>query len=369
MNISIAIPGANSPSENRISLVPNLIAKYESSGAKLLIEQGAGLGSHIADEAWSGAEIVADRATLMQRADIVYTVDPPTQEFITQLKDQTVLIGNIDPHNNTERFELLKSKRITCFAVELIPRISRAQSMDVLSSQAAIAGYKATLIAANTASRFFPMLTTAAGTIRPAKVLVVGAGVAGLQAIATARRLGAMTEGYDVRPETKEQVESLGAKFLELGVSAIGEGGYARALNDAERAEQQQQLSDHLKGVDILITTAAIPGRKAPTIVTQSMVEVMKPGSVIVDIAAEGGGNCELTVADKTIVHQGVSIVGPVNLASQMPMDASQMYAKNLWNFISPFLKDGELQLNWDDEILQGSVITHDGEIRYSSTT
>jgi NAD(P) transhydrogenase subunit alpha len=236
--------------------------------------------------------------------------------------------------------------------------------MDVLSSQAGMAGYKAMLIAAQVAPKFFPMLTTAAGTIRPSKVLVVGAGVAGLQAIATARRLGAQVEGFDVRPETREQIESLGAKFLDLGVSAKGEGGYARELTAEERAAQQQKLAEHLKGVDVIVTTAAVPGRPAPKIISASMVAGMKPGSVIVDLPAESGGNCELTRAGQTVESNGVSIVGPTNLASQGAMHASEMYARNLFNFSQLLIKDGALTLDWDDELIAKTCHTHDGALR-----
>ena len=261
---------------------------------------------------------------------------------------------------------LLIEKKITCFALELLPRISRAQSMDVLSSQAAVAGYECALIAADHSPKFFPMLTYAAGTIRPAKVLVIGAGVAGLQAIATAKRLGAMVSGYDVRPETKEQIESLGAKFVDTGVSAAGAGGYARELTDEEKRIQADKLGRAIADCDALITTAAIPGKKAPLIVTAEMVARMKPGSVVVDMAAESGGNVAGTQAgEKTLVGETL-VIGPVNIPSRMPVHASEMYAKNLYNFISPFIKDGVLSLDWEDEVLAGACLTHAGEIRHA---
>lgn len=279
-----------------------------------------------------------------------------------------MLVGFMAAHRDTDRVRKMLDRKLTVFSMELVPRISRAQSMDALSSQAAIAGYKAVLIGAQTTGRFFPMLTTAAGTIRPSKVLVIGAGVAGLQALATARRLGAITEGYDVRPETKEQVQSLGAKFIELDISAAGEGGYARELTDEEKAQQQEALADHLTTVNVIITTAAIPGRPAPRIITKAMVERMKPGTVIVDIAAETGGNCELSEAGKTVNHNGVLIVGPENLASQLPMDASDMYARNIYNLLSPMIKDGEYEPDFEDEVVAGSLLTRDGEVIHGPT-
>jgi NAD(P) transhydrogenase subunit alpha len=245
---------------------------------------------------------------------------------------------------------------IVAFPLERLPRTTRAQAMDVLSSQAGMAGYKAVLVAAQLAPRFFPMLTTAAGTIRPSKVLVIGAGVAGLQAIATAKRLGAQVEGFDVRPETREQIQSLGGRFLDLGVSAAGEGGYARQLTDEERAEQQRRLAEHLKGIDVVVCTAAVPGRPAPKIVTAAMALGMKPGSVIVDLAAETGGNCELTVPGDTVERDGIAIAGPLDLASAGALHASEMYARNLYNFASLLLKDGALAFDWEDELLAKTV-------------
>jgi H+-translocating NAD(P) transhydrogenase subunit alpha len=246
-----------------------------------------------------------------------------------------------------------------------VPRISRAQSMDVLSSQAAVAGYKAALMAAERSGRFFPMLTTAAGTIRPAKVLVIGAGVAGLQAIATAKRLGAQVEGYDVRSATREQVQSLGAKFVDTGVSAEGAGGYARELTDEEKQKQQAVLEKHIAAADVVITTAAIPGRASPRIISTAVVEQMKPGSVIIDLAAEGGGNCEATKPGEQVEHQGVIVYGPLNVPSQLAVHASEMYAKNLLNFLTPMLQEGEFKPDWEDEVISGSLLTHAGEIKH----
>jgi H+-translocating NAD(P) transhydrogenase subunit alpha len=280
------------------------------------------------------------------------------------MKPGTVLIGFMAPHAEPARIKKLRDKQITSLSMELIPRISRAQAMDALSSQAAVAGYKAALLAANLSRRFFPMLTTAAGTVRPAKVVIIGAGVAGLQAIATARRLGAMVEAYDVRAATKEQVESLGAKFIQANVKAEGSGGYARELTAEEKAEQQATLAKHIAAADAVITTAAIPGKPAPKIVTAAMVDAMKPGSVIVDLAAETGGNCEYTRAGEEIERNGVVIYGPVNVPSTLATHASEMYAKNIQNLLDLIIKDGEIKLDWNDPIIADSVITHGGEIR-----
>jgi NAD(P) transhydrogenase subunit alpha len=272
------------------------------------------------------------------------------------------------PYQRLEHVARLRERNITSFAMELVPRISRAQSMDALSSQAAAAGYKAVIMAAERSGRFFPMLTTAAGTIRPSKVVVIGAGVAGLQAIATARRLGAMVEGYDVRAATKEQVESLGARFIDIDVAAEGTGGYARELTEEEKQQQQAILAEHIAAANVVISTAALPGRPSPVIITTAMVDSMKPGSVIIDLAAEGGGNCELTRAGEDILHNGISIVGPLNVPSMLAVHASEMYAKNLFNFLSPMIRDGKLLPDWEDQVFAESVLTHQGEIRHAPT-
>ena len=354
--------------ESRVALVPEVAAKFIKLGCDVVIEAGAGDGALIPDEAWLDVEVAANADTVLQRADILLTVQPPPATTLQRLRDGTTTLGYLAPHQSDETIEQLLKGKQTAFSMELVPRITRAQSMDSLSSQAAVAGYKAVLMAALESGKFFPMLTTAAGTIRPSTVLVIGAGVAGLQGLATARRLGAITVGYDVRPETKEQVESLGAKFLELSISAVGEGGYARQLTDEEKQQQQDELAEHLSKMNVVITTAAIPGRPAPRIITKAMVEGMKPGSVIVDIAAETGGNCELTRAGETIEHNGVRIVGPINLPSSAAMDASDMYARNLYNFLSPFIEEGELKLDWDDEVLTSSAVTRDGKIIHGPT-
>ncbi|MCS6948202.1 MAG: NAD(P) transhydrogenase subunit alpha, partial [Steroidobacteraceae bacterium] len=311
----------------------------------------------------------ANAATVLARSDVLLTVQPLAVAQIEQLRSGAVVVGFLQPHARSAEVRALRDRKITSFAVELIPRISRAQSMDALSSQAAIAGYKAVLIAANTLDKFLPMLTTAAGTIRPAQVLVIGAGVAGLQAIATARRLGAIVEAYDVRSATKEQVKSLGAKFVDIGIAAEGAGGYARELTPEEQARQQEVLDARIAAADAVITTAAVPGRRAPLIVRRAAVERMKAGAVIVDIAAEQGGNCELTRAGETVLHHGVKIVGAVNLAAQLAYNASEMYSRNLYNFLRPAIdKDGELRIDWNDEVFAQSCLTHDGTIRHEPT-
>jgi NAD(P) transhydrogenase subunit alpha len=356
------------PGERRVALTPEVAKKLKARGARIVLQDGAGASAYFADAAYVDCEIIASGAALAQ-ADVLLKVQPPSLEEIAQLKEGAVVIGHLQPHLAPERTKALRDRKITAFAMELLPRTTRAQAMDVLSSQAAVAGYKAVLIAAEAAPKFFPMLTTAAGTIRPSKVLIVGAGVAGLQAIATARRLGAQVEGFDVRPETKEQIESLGAKFLDLGVSAAGSGGYARELTQEERDKQQQALADHLKGIDVVVTTAAVPGRKAPRIISAAMVAGMKPGSVIVDIAAETGGNCELSEAGKTVVSaNGVSVIGTTNLPASAPVHASEMYARNLYNFLELSLKDGALTLDWTDELIAKTCVTHAGEIRHEPT-
>lgn len=338
--------------ERRVALTPETARKYIALGATVWIEPGAGTRAGFTDQAYRdvGAQLADD--TRLGQADIVLCVQPPETARLGQLRSGASLVGMLHPQADAERAGMIQSRGLQAFPLERLPRTTRAQSMDVLSSQAGMAGYKATLIAAQLAPRFFPMLTTAAGTIRPSRVLVVGAGVAGLQAIATARRLGAQVEGFDVRPETREQIESLGGKFLDLGVSAVGEGGYARPLTDEERAEQQRRLGEHLRLVDVVICTAAVPGRPAPKIVTSAMVQGMRPGGVIVDLAAETGGNCEATRPGETVDVGGVTVDGPLNLASQGAVHASEMYARNLYNFVALFLKDGAVAFDWDDELL-----------------
>lgn len=368
MATTVAVVRETVAGERRVALTPEVAKKLKARGAHIVLQDGAGASAYFVDAAYVDCEVVDVHAALAQ-ADVLLKVQPPSLDEIAALKEGAVVIGHLQPHLSPERTKALRDRKITAFAMELLPRTSRAQAMDVLSSQAAVAGYKAVLVAAEAAPKFFPMLTTAAGTIRPCKVLIVGAGVAGLQAIATARRLGAQVEGFDVRPETKEQIESLGAKFLDLGISAAGSGGYARELTAEEREKQQQALADHLKGIDVVVTTAAVPGRKAPRIISAAMVAGMKPGAVIVDIAAETGGNCELSEAGKTVVSaNGVSVIGTTNLPASAPVHASEMYARNLYNFLELSLKDGVLTLDWDDELIAKTCVTHAGEIKHEPT-
>jgi len=367
MPLTVGVLKETLEGETRVALTPEITAKLGKLGVSVIMEPGAGAASQLPDEAYDGVTF-EDARKVLEDADLLLTVQPPRADVAGGMREGAVVAGLMYGHLNRELVEALGARKQTAFAMELIPRISRAQSMDVLSSQAAAAGYKAALIAANTLDKFLPMLTTAAGTIRPAQVLVIGAGVAGLQAIATARRLGAVVKGYDVRGATREQVESLGAKFVDTGVSAEGEGGYARELTDAEKHKQQQALEKEIAVSDIVISTAAIPGRPAPKIISADAVASMKPGAVIVDLAAETGGNCELTQAGRTVVEHGVKIVGPVNLPATLGRHASEMYARNLFNFLGPAIKDGELHIDWDDEVFAKSALTRDGEIVHAPT-
>jgi NAD(P) transhydrogenase subunit alpha len=368
MPITVAVPKELTPDERRVALVPEIAGRLIKLGVTIAIEAELGKRAHFPDSTYQGAKIVSNPHELYQQADVILKVQPPTEVEIDQMKESAIIIGFMSPHRYPERVAKLRDRKISSLAMELVPRISRAQSMDALSSQAAVAGYKAVLMGAELASVFFPMLTTAAGTIRPAKVLIIGAGVAGLQAIATARRLGAMVEAYDVRAATKEQVQSLGAKFVDMPIKAEGEGGYARELTAEEKQQQQATLAKHVAAAHVVITTAAIPGRASPKIITKQMVEGMAPGAVIVDIAAEGGGNCELTQPGQTIEYNGVIIHAPLNIPSQMPVHASEMYSKNLFNLLSPMIKNGELQLDWQDDVIAGCTLTHNGEIKHSPT-
>jgi NAD(P) transhydrogenase subunit alpha len=369
MPVTIGALRETVPGETRVSVVPEVAEKLKLTGARVLLERGAGVSAQFPDALYKNTDWADSAAAVISQADILLTVQPLSVAQIETLKPGTVVVGFMQAHARLAEVRALRDRRITSFAMELVPRISRAQSMDALSSQASISGYKAVLIAANTIDRFLPMLTTAAGTIRPAQVLIVGVGVAGLQAIATARRLGAVVEAYDVRSATKEQVKSLGAKFIETGVSAEGQGGYARELTPEEKAKQQEVLEARIALADAVITTAAIPGRPAPRIISRAAVERMKAGAVIVDIPAESGGNCELTRAGETVLHQGVKIVGPVNLPAQLAYHASEMYARNLLNFLKPALdKSGALSIDWQDEVFAQSCLTHDGAIKHEST-
>lgn len=355
MAVTVGVVRETAVGERRVALTPETCKKLVAKGCVVRIQPGIGAGAYFPDAAYTdaGAQLSEDAAA---QADVLLCVQPPETAVITALKQGAVLVGSLHPQGDAARAEAIQSRGITAFPLEKLPRTTRAQAMDILSSQAGMAGYKAVLIAAQLAPRFFPMLTTAAGTIRPSKVLIVGAGVAGLQAIATAKRLGAAVEGFDVRPETREQIESLGGKFLDLGVSAAGEGGYARQLTEDERALQQQRLADHLKGIDVVVCTAAVPGRPAPKIISSAMVAGMKPGSVVVDLAAETGGNCALTQPGQTVDSNGVTVAGPLNLASMGAQHASEMFARNVFNFISLLLKDGALAFDWGDELLAKTV-------------
>ena len=366
MTIKIGVPKEVREGEHRVALVPDIVNRLAKQDIQVSLETGAGALAGYTDDYYENAEIAASSAEILGKSDICLTVNPATSEQIAQLREGSILIGYLNPHSDLERFNKLKAKKISAFSMELIPRISRAQAMDALSSQASIAGYKAVLLASNLLGKFFPMLTTAAGTIRPSKVLVIGAGVAGLQAIATARRLGAIVEGYDVRAAVKEQVESLGAKFVDIEIKAEGDGGYARELTDEERQQQQAILAKHVAAADVVVSTAAIPGRPSPLIINTQMVEGMRGGSVIVDLAAEGGGNCELTKIDETVLHNGVKIYGPANVPSMLGNHASELYAKNLLNFLELLIQDGAINIDLEDEILSASLITHGGEIHHA---
>jgi H+-translocating NAD(P) transhydrogenase subunit alpha len=368
MSVTLGALRESAPEETRVSVVPEVADRLAKDGVRVLIERGAGERARFPDELYRNVSWAGSAAEVLQAADVLLTVQPLTTEQIGQLRSTAVVIGFMQPHARAAEVRALQARGVTSFAMELVPRISRAQSMDALSSQAAIAGYKAVLIAANALQKFLPMLTTAAGTIRPAQVLIIGAGVAGLQAIATARRLGAVVEAYDVRSATREQVRSLGAKFVDTGVSAEGSGGYARELTAQEKARQQEVLDARIAAADAVVTTASVPGRPAPRIIARAAVERMRAGAVIVDIAAEQGGNCELTRAGETVEHRGVRIVGAVNLAAALAYNASEMYARNLYNFLKPALVKGELVIDWNDEVFAGSCLTRSGEIRHEPT-
>lgn len=366
--MKIAIPKEIIETEARVALVPHLVQELQKCGCSILMEKGAGQGAHYLDEAYSGVTFYDNAAKLYGEADIILKVAPPTPAEVNNFKEGTILIGFLSPLRNREMVQALQARHITSFAVEYLPRISRAQAMDALSSQATVAGYKAVLIAANELQRFFPMLTTAAGTIRPATVLVIGAGVAGLQAIATAKRLGAIVHAYDIRAAAREQVESLGAKMIQIDVKAEGAGGYARELTNEEKQKQQEALFNAIAKAEAVITTALIPDKPAPKIINRAMVEAMAPGSVIVDLAAVNGGNCELTQPNQTIRHQDVIIAGPTNLPSLVARDASNMYSRNLIHFLNLFIKEGKITLDWQDPILAESVLTFDGAIKHVAT-
>ena len=361
MPLSIAVARERTTGESRVALVPETAKKFTALGARLRMEQSAGTESHFLDSDYAEVNMVGGIAEAYGGAQLILRVTPPNAEEIAALPEGSVLIGLLKPFDDKSRLAALNAKKITAFALELLPRISRAQSMDALSSQASCAGYQCGLIAAARCTKFFPMLTTAAGTIRPARVLVIGAGVAGLQAIATCKRLGAMVDAYDVRAAAREQIESLGAKFVDTGVSADGSGGYARDLTAEEKAQQTEKLAKAVALSDVVITTAAIPGKKAPIIITTDMIARMKYGAIIVDMAAESGGNCALTQPGEHVIANDVNIHGPLNLPSRMPTHASELYAKNLYNFLAPWIKDGELAFDWEDDVVAGTLLCKDG--------
>ena len=364
--MKIAVLKETAPGEYRVALVPETVSRLAGEGLKVVIERGAGAAASFRDDEYAeaGATVVS-RDELLADADLIVKVHKPSEEEVEALREGTVLIALLQPLTDAEGIERLSRRGITGFAMESIPRITRAQPMDALSSQATVAGYKAVLLAADRLPKFFPMLMTAAGTVAPAKVLVLGAGVAGLQAIATARRLGAVVSGFDVRPVVKEQVESLGATFLELGVRGEEtEGGYARELSEDEQRRQQEELEERMPEFDVVITTALVPGRPAPKLIPASAIAAMRPGSVIVDLAAEAGGNCELTEPGEEVVREDVTIVGFTNLASTMPFHASQLYSKNVAALLGHLIRDGELELDFEDEITSATCVTRREEVR-----
>jgi len=355
---TVGVPRESLPGERRVALVPKIVEKLRARGVAVVVESGAGLGALIPDELYTVAgATIGDPWS----ADVVVKVALPTFEEIAKLHRDSTYIGFLAPLTAPQTIAALREAGVQAFAMESIPRISRAQSMDALSSQAGVAGYKAVLLAAERSTRFFPMLTTAAGTVKPAQALILGVGVAGLQALATAKRLGARTTGYDVRPEVADQVRSLGATWLDLGIEAVGEGGYARELTDDERAEQQKRLEEAITGFDIVITTANVPGRKAPTLVTAKAVEGMRPGSVVVDMAGESGGNCELTEPGEIVVKHDVTIASPLNLPATMPEHASELYSRNVSALLELMLdKEGALAPDFEDEVLAKSCVTRE---------
>ena len=364
MPVKIAVLKETRPHERRVAMVPAVADKLAKLGAQIHLQSGAGVAVKLADAAYKNVQLHPDPLEMVRDADIVLSVQPPELPIAQAMKEGAILISFVYANKEPELTRLLRERKITCFAMELVPRITRAQAMDALSSQAALAGYYAVLLGATSIARMLPMMTTAVGSIRPARALVMGLGVAGLQALATARRLGAMTEGYDVRPETKEQAESLGARFVDTGVDARGTGGYARELTQEEKDKVAAVVTKHIQQSDIVVTTAAIPGRPSPKLISKAQVEGMKAGAVIVDLAAEGGGNCELTKPGETVQVGQVTIVAPLNVPSLLGEHASELYAKNQLNLLELFVKDGALKLDWSDEVLAKTALTHGGEIK-----
>jgi NAD(P) transhydrogenase subunit alpha len=361
----VGVPKESVPGERRVALVPDLVAKLTGAGLEVIVQPDAGAAAGFLDPAYQekGARLEQD---VWQRADVLLKVQPPTAEEVGRVKEGATLIGFLQSYTNALGIQALAGRGVTAFAMELMPRITRAQSMDALSAMSTVAGYRSVLIAAGHLPRFFPLLMTAAGTLSPARVFVLGAGVAGLQAIGTAKRLGAVVEAYDTRPVVKEQVESLGAKFVELGLQtkdAQAATGYAKAQSEEFYKRQQQEMAKYVAAADVVIPTALVPGQRAPILVTAEMVQGMRPGSVIVDLAAEQGGNCALTEPGREVVKHGVVIAGPVNLPSAVPFHASQMYARTVTNYLIHLLKDGEIRLDLSDELTRGPLVTNRGEV------
>ncbi len=354
--------------ERRVALDPDSVARLIKKGVEVHVQSGAGDGAFHGDAAYeaAGATVVPDAISVWQHSDVILKVNPPTSDEVGLLQSRAIIIGFLNPLRDPERIQRIADRGASAFSMEMIPRISRAQSMDALSSQSSVAGYKAALLAASALAKFFPMMTTAAGTVRPARVFVIGAGVAGLQAIATARRLGAEVEAFDIRPVVKEEVQSLGARFVEVELEeeTEAEGGYAKEVSEAARKREQDLLAEHVASSDVVITTAQVPGKKAPVLVTETMLAAMKPGSVVVDLAADQGGNVELSQPDQEVSYNGVTILGPANLPSTLPVHATQMYAKNLMTLLDVILQDGELRLDLEDEIVDASLVVHAGEVR-----
>ncbi len=364
--MKIGVARESAAGEHRVALVPETAKRLDGTGVELIVESGAGLGASFLDEdyAEAGIRVVPDPDSLYAEADLIVKVQKPSFEEIALLRDGQALVALLQPLVNTELIQAIAARGATAFSMDAVPRITRAQPMDALSSQATVAGYKAVLLAADHLPRFLPMLTTAAGTIRPAKLLVLGAGVAGLQAIATARRLGAVVSAFDTRPVVREQVESLGATFLELDVEGTETaGGYAAELSEEQHRREQELIAKHVGESDAVVTTAAIPGRPAPLLITEAALRAMKPGSVIVDLAAETGGNCELTVPGGVVSRHDVTIVGLLNLPSAMPQDASRMYARNVQALLQLLVTDGRLELDFDDEIVRETCVAHAGRV------
>jgi len=369
----VAIPKENDPLEHRVAATPGSVKDLIKSGMKVQVESQAGTRSFYSDQNYldAGADIIHSASELLSQADVVLKVLPPSKEEVARLNPGVILISFCQTSRDLETVEALTDRSVTGFSMHLIPRTTLAQKMDALSSQANIAGYKAVLMAATRLGVYMPLLMTAAGTIRPAKVLILGAGVAGLQAIATAKRLGAQVEAFDVRPIVKEQVESLGAKFIEVESESdegVGEGGYAKDTSDEYKRRQQELIHEHISKANVVITTALIPGKPAPILIPTTMVDSMKPGSIIMDLAAENGGNCELTKKDEIVEYNQVTIDGTSNIPGTMPVHASELYAKNVAAFLTYMVKDGELNLDLQDEIISGAMFTHQGSITHEQT-